>query len=330
MDRRVVIAVFPGIQSLDLVGPLEVFHAAHQRVGSGRGYRVEVVAASTEAIRTSSGLELLAQRAFSSVRGAIDTLVIAGGEGARAAAHDPSVQAWVRRVAPLCRRVTAVCTGAFVLAAAGVLEGRRATTHWAHCARLARDFPAVSVTDDAIYVRDGSVWTSAGVTAGMDLALALVEDDVGSEVALAVARQLVMFVRRPGGQSQFSAQLSSQLAERAPLREVQAFIADNPGADLSVTRLAARAAMSPRNFARAFAAEVGVTPAVFVERARVEVARRLLETTRADVEEVAARAGFGRVETMRRSFQRSVGVSPSDYRRRFQPRAVRETETKET
>ena len=329
MDRRVVIAVFPSIQSLDLVGPLEVFHAAHQRLGTGGGYRVEVVAASTEALTTSSGLQLLAHRSFASVRGPIDTLVIAGGEGARAAAHEPGVKAWVRRVVPHCRRVTAVCTGAFVLASAGVLEGRRATTHWAHCGRLAHDFPGVSVTDDAIFVRDGSVWTSAGVTAGMDLALALVEDDVGSEVALAVARQLVMFVRRPGGQSQFSVQLASQLAERAPLRELQAFIADNPSADLSVTELAARVAMSPRNFARAFVAEVGVTPAVFVERARVEVARRLLETTRADVEAIAARSGFGRVETMRRCFQRCLGVSPSDYRRRFQPRTSSDNPVKE-
>jgi transcriptional regulator GlxA family with amidase domain len=320
MDRRIVIAVFPGIQALDLVGPLEVFHTAHRHLGDGRGYRVEVVAESTEVLRTSSGLQLLADRSFSSVRGAIDTVVIAGGEGARAAAHERRVQAWVRRVSPQSRRVAAVCTGAFVLASAGVLSGLRATTHWAHCGRLARDYPDVSVADDAIYVRDGRVWTSAGVTAGMDLALALVEDDVGSDVALAVARQLVMFVHRPGGQSQFSAQLASQLADREPLRELQAFIADNPTADLTVPRLAARAAMSPRNFARAFAAEVGVTPAVFVERARVEVARRLLETTRDDVETVAARAGFGRVETLRRSFQRSLGVSPSDYRRRFQPR----------
>ena len=321
MDRRIVIAVFPGIQALDLVGPLEVFHAAHRHLGSGRGYRVEVVAESTDVLQTSSGLQLLADRSFSSVRGAIDTLVIAGGEGARAAAHERRVQAWVRRVSPLSRRVAAVCTGAFVLASAGVLAGLRATTHWAYCGRLARDFPDVNVADDAIYVRDGRVWTSAGVTAGMDLALALVEDDLGSEVALAAARELVMFVHRPGGQSQFSAQLASQLAEREPLRELQAFIADNPTADLSVARLAARAAMSPRNFARAFAAEVGVTPAAFVERARVEVARRLLETTRDDVESVATRAGFGRVETLRRSFQRSLGVSPSDYRRRFQPRS---------
>lgn len=321
MDRLVVIAVFPGIQALDLVGPLEVFHAAHRQVADGRGYRVEVVAESTDVLRTSSGLQLLADRSFSSIRGTIDTLVIAGGEGARAAAQQHRVQSWVRRVSPRCRRVASVCTGAFVLAAAGVLSGRRATTHWAHCGRLARDFPDVDVAEDAIYVRDGRVWTSAGVTAGMDLALALVEDDVGSDVALAVARQLVMFVHRPGGQSQFSAQLASQLAEREPLRDLQAFIADHPTADLTVSRLAARVAMSPRNFARAFAAEVGVTPAAFVERARVEVARRLLETTRDDVEAVAARAGFGRVETLRRAFHRGLGVSPNEYRRRFQPRS---------
>jgi len=323
MDRRVVIAVFPGIQALDLVGPLEVFHTAHRLAGAGRGYRVELAAPVAGALSTSSGLQLVADRSFASVRGPIDTLVVAGGEGARAAASEPAVQAWVRRVAPRCRRVTAVCTGAFVLAHAGVLDGRRATTHWAHCAKLASAFPAVDVAEDAIYVRDANVWTSAGVTAGMDLALALVEEDVGSEVALAVARQLVLFVRRPGGQSQFSVQLAAQLAERVPLRDLQGFIADNPRADLSVPALAARVSMSPRNFARAFAAEVGVTPAAFVERARVEVARRLLETTRDAIEVVAEHAGFGRVETLRRSFQRGLGVSPSDYRRRFERRVQR-------
>ncbi|MCA9577592.1 MAG: GlxA family transcriptional regulator [Polyangiales bacterium] len=321
MHRRVVIAVFPGIQGLDLVGPLEVFHAAQRFLGQTRqrtrGYEVRVVAASSELLRTESGLAVVPDGTFAGVRGAVDTLLIVGGAGARAASRDAAVAAWVRRVAPRCRRVASVCTGAFVLAAAGLLDGRRATTHWAHVERLRERYPRVQVEPDAVYVRDEHLWTSAGVTAGMDLALALVEDDVGRDVALAVARELVIFVRRAGGQSQFSAQLASQLAERQPLREVQAYIAEHPRADTRVSTLAARAGMSPRNFARAFALEVGVTPAVFVERARVETARRLLETTKLSVEEVAEQAGFGRVETLRRAFQRQLHVAPNEYRRRF-------------
>lgn len=320
-DRRIVIVAFPRIQALDLVGPLEVFDAARRvlidKRSRARGYRVEVVAESAEAFETSSGLTLTPHRSFAQVRGAIDTLVVVGGDGARAAAKQPSTTAWVQRLAKRSRRVASVCTGSFVLAAAGLLDGRRATTHWVRCEQLARTFPKVTIDPDAIYVRDGNVWTSAGITAGMDLSLALVEDDVGRDVALTVARHLVLFVRRPGGQSQFSAQLSSQLAERVPLRELQTWIQEHPNTDLRVQELAKRVAMSPRNFARAFVAEVGVTPAVFVERTRVEVARRLLETTPLDLVAVASDAGFGTVETLRRTFQRQLHVSPKDYRNRF-------------
>jgi transcriptional regulator GlxA family with amidase domain len=203
------------------------------------------------------------------------------------------------------------------LAAAGLLDGRRATTHWGWCDTLAESFPTVAVEPDRIFVRDGNVWTSAGVTAGIDLALAMVEEDLGREVALAVARRLVVFLKRPGGQSQFSAQLAGQLAERQPLGELQAWVADNLDDDLSVERLAERAAMSTRNFSRTFRREVGVTPARFVERARVEGARRLLEESSASVDEIAARCGFGTAETMRRTFLRSLHVTPTDYRRRF-------------
>jgi transcriptional regulator GlxA family with amidase domain len=301
---------------------MEVFDAAQKVLEAtksrARGYRIEVVAESAKPFPSSSGLTLTPHRSLRQVRGAIDTLVIVGGDGARAAVDRPAVVAWVRRTAPRCRRVVSVCTGAFVLAAAGLLDGRRATTHWARCDQLAKKYPNVSLDADAIYVRDGKLWTSAGVTAGMDLALALVEEDLGREVSLAVARHLVLFVSRPGGQSQFSAQLSSQLAQRVPLRDLQQWISEHVDGDLSVQALAEQVAMSPRNFARAFVAEVGVTPAVFVERARVEVARRLLETTRLDVEGVATTAGFGTVETLRRTFQRHLSVSPKDYRRRFQ------------
>jgi transcriptional regulator GlxA family with amidase domain len=215
--------------------------------------------------------------------------------------------------------VSSVCTGAFVLAKAGLLDGRRATTHWASCDRLAARYPAVTVEPDPIFVRDGNVYTSAGVTAGMDLALALVEEDLGRKTALEVARRLVLFVKRPGGQSQFSAQLAAQTADREPLRELQDWIGGNLDADLSVPALARRAHMSERNFARAFRRELGLTPAAYVEIARVESARMALESAATPVEVVARQAGFGTVETMRRAFHRRLGVGPADYRARFNP-----------
>jgi transcriptional regulator GlxA family with amidase domain len=262
--RRIVIVAFPGVQSLDVAGPAEVFAAASDR------YRVEIVAPTAGVVPASSGLALWAGAAFADVRGPIDTLLVTGGEGTRAVMADEAFVATVQRLAPTCRRVASVCSGAFVLAAAGLLDDRRATTHWAWCDVLADAFPSVTVESDRIFVRDGDVWTSAGVTAGIDLALAMVEEDVGREVALAVARRLVVFLKRPGGQSQFSAQLAGQLAERQPLGELQAWIADHLDEDLSVEHLAERAAMSVRNFSRTFRREVGVTPARFVERARVD------------------------------------------------------------
>jgi transcriptional regulator GlxA family with amidase domain len=210
-----------------------------------------------------------------------------------------------------------VCTGAFVLAAAGVLDGRRATTHWTWCDRLQEQFPAITVERDPIFVRDGNVTTSAGVTAGIDLALALVEDDLGSEVALQVARTLVVFIQRPGGQSQFSAQLALQSAERGPLRDLLVWIVDNPDADLSVAALAERAGMSSRHLARVFRAELGTTPAQYVETVRVETVRRLLETTDGSLHQLARQTGFGTVETLVRAFQRRIGTTPGEYRRRF-------------
>ena len=224
---------------------------------------------------------------------------------------------WVRAAAKRSRRVCSVCTGAFILGAAGLLEDRRVTTHWASCDLLAEQYPSATVEPDQIYVRDGDLYTSAGVTAGMDLALALVEEDLGRATALEAARWLVMFVKRPGGQSQFSAQLAAQTAEREPLRELQDWIAGNLDADLSVPALAARAHMSERNFARAFRKELGMTPAAYVETARVEAARIALESGDTPVEAVARGNGFGTVETMRRAFHRRLGVGPADYRARF-------------
>jgi len=265
----------------------------------------------------SSGLELVAQRAAREVRGPVDTLFVAGGEGVRRAAGDAATIDWIRRIDARARRMAAVCSGAFLLARAGLLDGRRATTHWRNCGDLARLFPRVRVEPDRIYVRDGRIATSAGVTAGMDLALALLEDDLGGELARDVARQLVLFLRRPGGQSQFSVQLAAPLATRPSLRELQSWIHEHPELDLGVEALAKRIGMSPRNFARTFTRELAVTPARYVERARVEAARQWLEDSRASLDEVAAACGFGSAETLRRAFQRLLRVSPSAYRDAF-------------
>jgi transcriptional regulator GlxA family with amidase domain len=339
---RVAVVAFPGVQVLDVTGPLEVFartarHLAEtgaapasprrgwRRAHAGApAYAVEVLARERGPLAASSGILLVPNRTLAEVRGGLDTLLVAGGQGTAEAAGDATLLAWLRRLAPRVRRLGSVCTGAFVLAEAGLLAGRRATTHWAWCAALAARYPDVTVDPDPIFVRDGSLYTSAGVTAGMDLALALVEEDHGREVALAVARQLVLFLRRPGGQSQFSAQLAVQAADREPLRELQAWIADHPGGDLSVPALARRVAMSPRNFARVFARQVGVTPARFVETVRVEAARRRLEDSTDGVDAIAAACGFGGAESMRRAFLRALRVAPRAYRSRFQtadPRA---------
>jgi transcriptional regulator GlxA family with amidase domain len=313
--HRVVVLAFDRFQSLDVTGPVEAFSIATRYFGGD--YEIELVTPDGAPARATSGLSLNADAAIGDVAGPIGTLVIAGGEGAGRAARDERVVAWVREAASRSDRVASVCTGAFILAAAGLLDGRRATTHWDSCQRLAERHPQITVETDPIFVRDGNVLTSAGVTAGIDLALALIEDDLGPEAALRTAQSLVMFVRRPGGQSQFSAQLRAAPARREPLRDVQAHIAEHPAADLSVPALAARAFMSERNFARAFRSETGMTPAVYVEHTRVERARRELETTDLPVEAVAARCGFGTVETMRRAFARRVGVNPAAYRERF-------------
>ena len=312
---RIVAVVFPDVQSLDVTGPTEVFSIA-QRLGHAP-YEIELVASSAAPLRASSGLRLVPDRAVSVCRGPIDTLVVAGGLGTAAARRDERLVAWLRDAAGRSRRVASVCTGAFLLAKAGLLDGRRATTHWDSCAALRRNHPEVTVEPDPIFVRDGDVYTSAGVTAGIDLALALVEEDAGRDAALEVARQLVVFVQRPGGQTQFSAQLAHPAARRPTLRELQAWLPDHLDEELTVETLAERAFMSPRNFARAFRREVGVTPAAYVASLRVERARLELEAGDAPVEVVAHRCGFGTVETMRRSFRRRLHTSPAEYRDRF-------------
>jgi transcriptional regulator GlxA family with amidase domain len=312
----VVFVAFPDVQALDIMGPSEVFSLAG-RLGAGR-YELELLAAASGPLACSSGIRLLAERPLQASRGRIDTLVVAGGQGVPEAEQDERLIRWLGSAARRSRRVASVCTGAFLLAQAGLLEGRRATTHWAACEALQRRYPDVQVETEPIFVRDGNVYTSAGVTAGIDLALALIEEDLGSRAALDVARALVLFVRRPGGQTQFSTSLAGQAAGRDSLRELQGWISDHLDEDLSVPALAERAFMSERNFARVFRREVGISPASYVESLRVERAKLLLESTPLSIQEVGRRCGFGTVETLRRSFSRGVGATPAEYRDRFQ------------
>ena len=319
--RLVVIPLFDGVQSLDVTGPLEVFAGAAEYVAahgpaSDPCYRVVTASPDGRPVQTSSGLGLIPAQDLRQIKPAeIDTVVVPGGPGARCLS--PVVAAWLRDCAPLARRITSVCTGAFILAEAGLLKGKRVTTHWAYGTELAHQFPDVIVDTEPIFIRDGSIATSAGVTAGIDLALALVEEDVGRDAALAVARGLVVYLRRPGGQAQFSAHLRAQAAQRAPLLGVQQWISENLAADLSVPTLAVRAGLSARQFARAFAAETGVPPGKHVAAVRLEAARRILEDSDLGVEQVARACGYGTPEAMRRAFVHALGVPPSSYRRRF-------------
>lgn len=315
--RRVDIIVFDRVQLLDVSGPLQVFATANElacEAGAPLPYDPHVVAPYAGPVGSSAGLRLLAEP-LPNARHPLDTLLVAGGIGVHAACGDARLSRWIRRRAGQARRVASVCTGAFLLAATGLLDGRRVTTHWRRCSELARRFPALRVEIDPIFLRDGDIWTSAGVTAGIDLALAFVEADLGRTVALAVARQLVVFARRPGGQAQFSAGLT--LAAEPDFDALHAWVSANLRHDLSVPRLAARAGMSERTFARRYRAATGATPARGIERLRVEAAREALGTTQRSIKDVARRCGFGSEETMRRSFLRLLSVAPRDYRQRF-------------
>lgn len=321
--RQIAILAFPDVQSLDVTGPLEVFAGAHTLIEATAradpGYEMLILSRDGAPLRTSSGLTITPHGDFAHTPPWLDTLVVAGGLGSHAASADPTTLEWIAQTSKRARRTASVCTGAFLLAAAGLLDGRRATTHWAAAPELARLYPTVRVDPEPIFLRDGDVWTSAGVTAGMDLALALVEEDLDRDMALALARQLVMFLRRPGNQSQFSATLAAQEPIREPLREVRRHIVENVAADLSVEALAQFSHMSPRHFARSFRAETGVTPARYVESVRLEAARRSLEDTALPIATVALACGFGTPETLRRAFLRAYGVGPAEYRRRFHP-----------
>jgi transcriptional regulator GlxA family with amidase domain len=316
--RAIDVLTYPAVQLLDVTGPVQVFASANDLVanaGGARPYLLRVVAQGGEGAMASAGVALaagpLTQRGET-----VDTLLIAGGEGAEAAAENPILVDWVRERATQARRIASVCTGAFLLAAAGVLDGRRAATHWMYCAKLAQRFPAVHVEPDPIFVCDGPVWTSAGVTAGIDLALALVEEDLGRSVALAVARYLVVFLKRPGGQAQFSAALALQVAEDK-FGALHDWINGHLADDLSLSVLADQAGMSERSFSRHYAEATGQTPARAIERLRVEAATRLLVESRLPVKRIAQRCGLGSEETIRRSFLRLLEVTPQDYRSRF-------------
>ncbi len=318
MIRTIVILAMPGVQLLDVAGPMDVFAEANAQAGRTI-YRTRIVATQPGPIVCSSGARLMPDHVIGHPAGrddaAIDTLLVAGSPHASETVFAPAVTAWLRRAARKARRFGSVCSGAFPLAATGLMDGARITTHWAVARALAAAYPQIEVDEDAIHVRDGKVRTAAGVTAGLDLALVLVEEDLGAEIARAVASQLVMFFKRPGGQMQFSRKGQAQPAGRSALQEVQRWIAAHPARDHSVSALARRIAVSPRHFARLFRAEVGMTPAAWVEAARVEAARRLLEDGRTP-KQVAARCGFANADVLRRVFARATGVTPAQYRRR--------------
>ncbi|POR50188.1 AraC family transcriptional regulator with amidase-like domain [Paraburkholderia eburnea] len=321
MPKIVAILALPGVQLLDVSGPLDVF--AQANIEAGRSvYDLRVIACRAGPIRSSSGVRLLpdavaGKEPAGRVQERIDTLLVAGAPDAATTQLAPRVLDWLRTTAARAQRFGSVCTGAFALAASGLLERRRLTTHWASVETLARVCPTVSIEADSLYVRDGKLRTAAGVTAGLDLALALVEEDLGREIAMQVASQLVMFFKRPGGQMQFSRKGETRPAGRSALQEVQRWVAANPALAHRVPDLAQRVGLSPRHFARLFQAEVGLTPAAWVEAVRVDAARAILEAEAEAPKRVAARCGFANADTLRRAFIKHVGVSPAEYRRRF-------------
>ena len=317
MKKIVMLSLAPA-QGVNVMGPLEVFGLAGRMLeeeSGRRGYEIELVTNSSDlVIPTSCGIGINAHKHYGQVTEKVDTLFIAAGAGTREPA-DPALLAWLREMARQTRRVCSVCSGAFLLADAGLLNGRRATTHWRYVERFAQQYPDVSWDPNPIWVQDGNIYTSAGVSAGMDLALALIEEDHGNALALAVARRMVIFLRRPGGQAQFSVALAAQAAERKGLQELQVWIAENLGKNLSIEALAQHAAMSPRNFVRVFAREIGNTPARYVEQVRIEAARTQLASTEDSVESIAGRCGFSSAELLRRCFLRHFKIAPSQYRK---------------
>lgn len=321
--RRIVMVVYPDAHILDVVGPLEVLTGTRYFLpGNEQPYDVCVVAEQAGPVRTTSGLTIQADASFAELQaeqGAVDTLMVCGGHGTVQALENEPLLRFVADTAPRAERIVSICTGAMILAQVGLLNGKRATTHWWWCPEMSKRFPEVEVQADAIYIRDGNIWTSAGVTTGMDLALSLVEMDWGHDVALQVARYNVMYMMRPGGQSQFSAHLVAQQANDPLINATLDYVLNNPADPLTVTALAARAHMPERTFARKFKDETGMTPAQYVEAARIQNARVALEQSDTGIEQIALQAGFQSAERMRRAFHRHVGVTATEYRERFRP-----------
>jgi transcriptional regulator GlxA family with amidase domain len=319
--RQIVMVGFNNHQILDIVGPMEMFTGASQTGDDTTRYEATIVAHKMGPLSSTGHMRLMADRTFESYTEAdlrqIDTLLIAGGVGISTAMREGDVMKFIKRAAPHARRIGSICTGAFALARLGMLDGRRATTHWEAVDHMKTRYPNIDVEEDALYVQDDHIWTSAGVTAGIDMALAMIEEDYGHEVTLAVARRHVVYMIRPGGQSQFSARLIGQSKPPGRLGNLVEWVGENPNADLSVPALAERAAMSERSFARHFSAEVGMTPARFVERTRLDYARQYLEQEAKSLDEIFMAAGFASAEQMRRSFQRCLNITPQAYRSRF-------------
>ena len=315
--RPMALVAPPNAQSLDVSGPFDAFLEANRQSGGRVAYEVRLLSITRDRTVRAGGLSLVADSTIFDDHRPVDTLLVCGTPDYAQAYEHTEGQDWLRRRCPEARRYGSVCTGAFYLGAAGLLDGCSATTHWQHATELAERFPAAKVIPDQIYVVDGALYTSAGVTAGIDMALKLIEDDYGRELALAVARRLVVFLKRPGGQSQFSAHLAAQVAPEGRIQALQHWILEHLSVDLSLTVLADRAAMSVRNLTRVFQSETGMTPADFVEIARVDAARRLLEDSDLPLQRVASRCGFGAPDTMRRAFMRRIGTGPADYRDRF-------------
>lgn len=318
---RIAILAPEGVQTLDVVGPAEIFWEAARRLDDMSAYDIQIISTGTESVAGTGQLKLVADRTIYDDDEPIDTLLIAGDPSFQTIS--PDVIAWLKRRVPTVRRYGSICTGVFILAAAGLLKGRKVTTHW-ECAEQFRDeYPTIELDEDAIFLRDGPLITAAGVTAGIDLALTLVAEDYGDEVAMIVARYMVVFLRRSGGQSQFSAHLIGQMAQDTVIQQVQEYILDNLNAHLTVETLAAMSGMSARNFARVFRRELDTTPGEFVTKARLDAARRLLESTEQPMQRIAVQCGFGNVDTMRRIFNKLLGVPPGQYRQQFQKQSSR-------
>ncbi|PUA16693.1 GlxA family transcriptional regulator [Glaciimonas sp. PCH181] len=316
--RTIAIAIFPGVQALDVAGPVDVFAEANNFLAADDGYEITVVSATEDAVRASNGMRLLADRTFADTNQHYNTALVAGGPGLPDGAPDPRLTAWLINVASRCERYGSICTGAFALGHAGLIDDRRVTTHWQNAPQLAQQFPRAQVELDHIYSRDGALVTSAGVTAGIDVSLALVAEDHGSQIALAVAKRLVVFAQRRGGQSQFSPYLSTPTDATSPVAKVQAYVMEHISERFTVEKLAEVAGMSTRNFARIFVQLMNVTPHEFVERARVDTARNLLESTDAALKAIAYDCGFGTADRMRIVFNKRLGVAPNEYRTSFQ------------